>query len=175
LVTIRFTLTRSEVCSCYRRLQARQWLNWTLLLFGVAVAAVGIVISDSFLVVFGAVYGAGWAAYVWWLMPRRAWRRHAQLRGEQAVSVSEEGVVTEMINASTRAAWSFWPRARAVGDIYVLQAKHRGYCFIPRRAFASSHDELWFRDLVGRHTHATLGAGAARPGSRRRPRRPSDA
>jgi hypothetical protein len=154
VVTVSFTLTRSEVCSCHRRLQARRLRHWTNVGFAVLTAALGVVASAPELIIFGAAYALIYVAAVGWIAPRVAWRRIPQIRAEQVVTVSDAGIHTAWTNASTSADWSFWPEVSRIGDAYVLHAKPRGWCVIPRRAFDSTLDEGRFRELVAKHAAA---------------------
>lgn len=154
MLRIRFTLSRREVCSWYRRLAARRWWNWAFVAFGIAMLVFGIAVSSAAFIVFGVVYAAGWAAYAWLLLPRMMWRRYPQLRAEQIITISESGVDSELFNASTSTDWTFWRSLSVVGDAYVLRARSRGYCFIPRRAFPSPLDEQRFRELVKHRTRS---------------------
>jgi hypothetical protein len=148
VLTIRFTLSRQEVTSWYRQLASRRWWNWVFVGFGVAMLAFGIAVSSPGFIAFGASYSLAWTVYAWFLLPRMMWRRFPQLRAEQVLTFSESGVNTELFNASTSTDWSFWATLSVVGDAYVLRAKTRGYCFVPRRAFPSATEEAAFRELV---------------------------
>ena len=147
-VTLRFMLTRSEMCSCHRRLQARGWRNWVYVAVGIVFAVLGVVDSAAWLIIFGVVYALLYAAGIWLIAPRMIWRRTPQIRAEQAVTVSDAGILMTWTNASTRADWSFWRKVRRIGDAYVLQGRPRGLCVIPRRAFESPVDERRFAELV---------------------------
>jgi len=162
-VTLRFTLTRSEMCSCHRRLQARGWRNWTFVAVGIVFAVLGVVDSAAWLIIFGVAYALLYAAGIWLIAPRIIWRRTPQIRAEQAVTVSDAGILMTWTNASTRTDWSFWRKLRMIGDAYVLQGRPRGLCVIPRRAFASPADERRFRDLLAEHVDpsALKGSGIA--------------
>jgi hypothetical protein len=156
VVTVRFTSTRSEFGSCFRRVQTRRWRHWTNVGLSAAVAALGAATAATSLIIGGLLYGVVYAAIVWWLGPGVVWRRIPQLRCEQSVSVCDEGVRMQWSDASTTAAWSFWRSARLIDDIYVLQARQRSRCLVPGRAFDSRPDEQRFRDLLTAHLGARL-------------------
>ncbi len=156
MVNVRFTLTRSEFTSCHRHVQARRWQHWIFVSLGVFFGVLGILDSDPGLLIFGVLYAVVYAAGIWVLAPRIVWQRNREIRAEQAVNLSDAGIVAEWTNASTRSDWTFWRRVRLVGDVYMLQAKRRGFVLIPRHAFASPFDERRFRELVAAHTGAHL-------------------
>lgn len=156
MVTVRFTLTRSEFGSCFRRVQRRRWRHWTIVGLGAAVAVLGAATGATSLIVGGLLYAVFYAAVVHLLLPGVVWRRIPQLHYEQSVSVDEAGVRMQWSNASTTAAWSFWRNVRLVGDIYVLQARQRSRCLVPSRAFDSQPDEQRFRDLLSAHLSVRL-------------------
>jgi len=154
MVTVRFKLTLGEVCSCYRRLQTRRWTGWALIIVGLVIAATGLLFSVAWPVVFGIAYALFSVIGVWVLKPLIMWRQTPQLRAEQSIIVSDAGIRTEYINASTTAEWSFWPRASLVRGNYVLWARRRTYVQIPRRAFSSTADEQRFLELLRAHADA---------------------
>jgi hypothetical protein len=156
VVTVRFTLTRSEAFSYHRRLLARQRRHWNYVVLGIAIAVVGVALSSFGVIVFGVLYAVLTVAGLWFLTPRLMWRRYPAVRAEQVVSVSDSGVVTQLSHASITADWAFWPRVSGIGDGYVLQGRRRGYIVIPRRAFDSPDDERRFRELAHDHTGATF-------------------
>src|SRR5262249_52190427 len=123
MVTVRFRLTLSEVCSCYRRLQSRRWTSWVLIVVGLLIAGTGLLFSVAWPGVFGVAYALCSAVALWLLKPLIMWRQAPQLRSEQSVSLSDAGVLAEWVNASTTADWTYWPRASVVRDNYVLWAR----------------------------------------------------
>ena len=153
-ITVRYTLSRTEFGACFRRVQARRWRHWTTVAVGGAVAVIGAVSAHVALLAGGLVYAIGYAAVVWLVLPGVTWRRVPQLRSGQAVSVCDAGVLTQSSNATTTADWSFWRRASLIAGIYVLEARLRGRCLVPRRAFNSPEDEQRFRELLRRHLPA---------------------
>jgi hypothetical protein len=84
------------------------------------------------------------------------WRRQALMRSEQTLTISDEGIAVQYASASSTTEWSFWKRARRLGDSYVLQGSQRGYTLIPRRAFSSAADERAFGGLISAHLGVTL-------------------
>jgi hypothetical protein len=79
-VTLRFTLTRSEMCSCHRRLQARRWRDWMFVGIGIVFVVFGVPGSATGLIIFGVVYACLYAAVIWLIAPRIIWRRTPQIR-----------------------------------------------------------------------------------------------
>lgn len=165
MVIVRFALTRSEVDACHRRLQARRWRHWVLICTAIAIAVVGVVERAADLIVFGAAYALFYSTLIWLIAPRIIWRRSPQLRAEQAVHISDAGIRADWTNVSTSADWTFWRTARLIDDVYVLQARQRGYCMVPRRAFESPLQEQRFRELVA----TRLGESVLRVASGRLP------
>jgi hypothetical protein len=152
VLTIPFTLTRRDVCAVYRRLFARGKSHWTIMAFGAAIALYGAAIAEPVFVVFGAAYVSVWAAFLLLVVPGIAWHRYQQSGPSQVVTVSDKGISMTLSHASSTTDWSVWMPVGVLADVYVIRARHRGYCLVPRRAFASAHDEQSFRALVANGT-----------------------
>ena len=160
MLTVSFTLTRSEALRCNRRLHARRWQIWLPIGFGIVIGVLGLVLPVEEWVWFGFPFALIIAAFAFLVAPALMWRRLPQLRAEQTVSVSDAGVVAKYNDVSTDAAWSFFSRSVQLADAYVLQVR-RNYVQVPRRAFASAGDEQRFRDLLEEHLGRSLKAAPA--------------
>ncbi len=84
--------------------------------------------------------------------PRRYWSRHAEMRAEQTVVVSDEHLTVKVMHDESTMEWTRWTNVQLTADAYVLRKKHRVHWILPRRAFASPADEQALRRLVTRHT-----------------------
>jgi hypothetical protein len=155
MVKVQFTLTAAEAYGIQRRVFLRARNVWWFLLFELAIAIVGIIVSSTVLIAIGGAGALIYAVQIWWWRPQQMWRRQALMRSEQTLTISDEGIAIQYAGAASTTQWSFWNRARLIGDAYVLQGNARGYTLIPRRAFASPADETRFRELVAAHTSIT--------------------
>jgi hypothetical protein len=102
VITVRYTLSRSEFGACFRRVQARRWRHWTTVAVASAVAVAGAVSAHAALLAGGLIYVIGYGAVVWLVLPGVTWRGVPQLRSGQVVSVSDAGVLTLPVAARTR-------------------------------------------------------------------------
>ena len=160
MLTVHFTLTRSEALRCNRRIQARRWPTWVVIGFAIVIGVLGLLLPVEEWVWFGFPFAITIAAFAFLIAPALMWQRLPQLRAEQSVSVSDAGVVAKYKDVTTNADWSFFRRSILFDDAYVLQVR-RNYVQIPRRAFASAGDEQRFRDLLDRHLGASLSGAPA--------------
>jgi hypothetical protein len=155
-VTVRFTLTRAEALAGQRRIQWRLRRHWVYVAAVLAFGVVGVLVGSWGVASFGFSAAAFYAGYVFWLGPRLVWRRVAQIRGPQVITVTDDGISTEHLDTASTTAWRYWAHIGTVGDAYAVQGSQRRYLLIPHRAFESTADELRFQALVERHTGCAL-------------------
>jgi hypothetical protein len=148
-MTLRFTLSAAEAQAVQRRLLARQWHRWAFVAFCLLLALAGVLLASVADLVVALAAALVYAASTLLLAPRRMWQRHPLMRAEQVVTISDEGVTTQLATASSTVDWSYWSRITRVADAYVLEGEGRGYLLIPRRAFGSAADEQRFLELAG--------------------------
>jgi hypothetical protein len=147
-----FSWTEEELQTAFRLSFPRRIIvlstvsGCTMVLAGAVVALLGYWEGVVFIVL-----GLFNAIYIHWLpriVSRKAWNVTRGLNGQQRITISEAGVVTEAPGLQTTRAWSRIPFVVELGEFYFLrlQATARGTP-IPRRAFLSARDEANFRTL----------------------------
>jgi hypothetical protein len=156
VVKVRFTLTAAEAHAVQRRVFLRSWSVWCFLVFELAIAIVGIIVSSAVLIAIGGASVVVYVAQIWFWRPRRMWRGQGLMRSEQTLTISGEGIAIQYAGAASTTQWNFWKHARRLRDSYVLQGSQRGYTLIPRRAFADAPDEARFRELIAAHLGVAL-------------------
>jgi hypothetical protein len=86
------------------------------------------------------------------LGPRRAWRRNPVLRGPQYMAFFADGIYARSTVSEARSRWSLYGGLIETNRCYMLRlATRRAYVFVPKRAFASAHDEAVFQQLAAQH------------------------
>jgi hypothetical protein len=156
VLTLRFTLTRAEISSVYRRLVLRGRSNLAIIAIGLALAAYGAVIGEAAFIVIGATYVVGWIAFLVLVVPLVAWRRYQRMGLQQSVIVSRDGVTLDLAHARSTADWTVWRYVRLLAGVYVIRARYRGYCLVPQRVLADTGDEPTFRAIVAHGTGASF-------------------
>jgi hypothetical protein len=72
------------------------------------------------------------------------------------VTVSDDGITTELVRSLARTSWDYWTDVEALSDGYEIAADKRGWIIIIRRAFISRGDEDAFRQITARHLPAAF-------------------
>lgn len=166
-VQLRFTYTEAEYVAASRLLLLseketliRIALFYGLLFFGLGALLVAAGI-DFPLWAWAAMVSlsgvAGWRQILT-EMPKRYFRGDRKLRGEYALTFSDEGVWLRTAEIDSKMAWSLYTGVRESRDLYVIVYGQdtRMMTVVPKRAFRGADQETEFRRLLRRHVERNL-------------------
>jgi hypothetical protein len=89
--------------------------------------------------------------------PKRAWEKTIGIREPISIVFDRDGITTKASESESKLSWNFYPISREWSDFYFLQRSRRGIPrTVPKRGFASAHDESRFRALLESRTQASL-------------------
>ena len=95
-------------------------------------------------------------ASILYIRPGQAFRRRADLKGDQTYCFSESGVSMTFVSGDSRVKWSYFVGLLETKDLYLLRHPIRQIgSIIPKRAFADPAAETEFRRFAQR-----IGKGA---------------
>jgi len=83
--------------------------------------------------------------------PKRRFRRDIKLREGFEVEFSDEGISYNAPDIVSRMSWEFYSRVIEAESVYVLVRGTMSITVIPKRAFISAAQEACFRRLLRRH------------------------
>ena len=165
-VQLRFTYTEAEYVAASRLLLSeketvvRLALFYGLMFFGLGALLMAAGITFPLWFWASIISLAGVAAWhqIFTQMPRRYFRGDRKLRGEYALTFSDEGVWLRTAEVDSKLAWSLYSGVRESRDLYVIAYGRdtRMMTVVPKRAFRDAGQETEFRQLLRRHVERNL-------------------
>ena len=159
---VTFRMTLDDYRAGVRRLSWALWPIRLIVLVTIAAAIAGLtgaVLSNPILAIVGSVVFVIYAlllASILYVRPGQAFRRRADLRGDQTYCFSESDVSTTFVSGESRVRWSYFVGLLETKDLYLLRHPIRQLgSIIPKRAFADPASESEFRRFAQR-----IGKGA---------------
>jgi YcxB-like protein len=157
-VCVSFRLSRTEFEAAMHRMFWKFWqCSFTVyggLLVFVLAAVVALLYSVSdalpLLVLAGLWFGTG--AWLYWVSPRRQYRRRRRAHEEQTLCFSDEACTARFVDAEVRLQWSLYEEVLETQEAYLLRLEKRAVNIVPKRAFTTAADETRFRELAQGHS-----------------------
>ena len=154
---VTFRMTLDDYRAGVRRLSWALWPIRLIVLVTMAAAIAGLtgaVLSNPILAIVGSVVFVIYAlllASILYIRPGQAFRRRADLRGDQTYCFSESDVSTTFVSGESRVKWSYFVGLLETKDLYLLCHPIRQLgSIIPKRAFADPASESAFRRFAQR-------------------------
>jgi hypothetical protein len=166
-VQLRFTYSEAEYVAASRLLLlseketlVRVALFYGLMFFGMGLLLVAAEITFPLWFWAAMVSLAGMSAWhqMFTQMPKKYFRGDRKLRGEYALTFSDEGVWLRTAEIDSRMAWSLYSGVLEGRDLYVIAYGRdtRMMTVVPKRAFQNADQETEFRWLLRRHLEQNL-------------------
>ncbi|MGH9171635.1 MAG: hypothetical protein ACRD0Z_12290 [Acidimicrobiales bacterium] len=92
-------------------------------------------------------------------LPNRAWRTNPWMQGLQSFAFSETGVQWKRVYTASSVQWAAFSDITEIAAGYVFKQgspRRLIIAIIPRRAFASYGDKMYFRHMASRHVPVTF-------------------
>ncbi len=159
-ITVKFTLSRKEVCSSLRQSLIRRRSIQVVVALLVALAALPVIryvqhVEDPrspFQPVWLLQTALGLLAvpYIFGMLPVLLSRRMnpALLDREQVLQFSDQGIHAITGAGEAKADWKSWVGYRETGEFFLLQIGPRAFQPLPKRAFTSPQEVTDFRNLL---------------------------
>ena len=88
---------------------------------------------------------------VFFLVPRRIFRRNPKLHDEYSLTFSDEGIHFRTAHIDSQLAWTLYTNAVVSGNSYLLYYGESQLSIIPKRFFPSTDKREQFEQLLVRH------------------------
>ena len=154
---VTFRMTIDDYRGGVRRLA---WALWpirliVLVMIAAAIAGLmGVLLPNPILAIVGLVVFVIYAlvlASILYIRPGQAFRRRADLRGDQTYCFSDSDVSMTFVSGDSRVKWSYFVGLLETKDLYLLCHPMRQLgSIIPKRAFADPASESAFRRFAQR-------------------------